>query len=354
MIRVAWTGNGVAERAEQVPVELIAGPGQVVMSLARGRDSDTSLPDLRPGDRLEISVELEVTTDLTNAELQLNNGKGCYSKPYDYPPTVTASVILASDETGTVPAPGSAVAASKTVTVSHEAHHFVFVFNRAPVTIPPGWSGRGAVNVVLRANNSAAKAGHCLLVGANEPDGTVQHDMGGISVGRIRGQLPAPLVIRESRLRNAALKIHDGQPPRVLYSMELAGLRAHDQFTVYGRALASTAGIRTRARLSARVFLADSPTQLDPQDGYAAEIAANKGRVAKSNGFNYLPGGSGPPTEKVGVLHIVKTMKARKTVYLNFVGDGGDPSNRSAPNEQLRLQNGGFLLARCFPAATFG
>ena len=238
---------------------------------------------------------------------------------------------MASDETGTVPAPGSAVAASKTVTVSHEAHHFVFVFNRAPVTIPPGWSGRGAVNVVLRANNSAAKAGHCLLVGANKPDGTVQHDMGGISVGRIRGQLPAPLVIRESRLRNAALKIHDGQPPRVLYSMELAGLRAHDQFTVYGRALASTAGIRTRARLSARVFLADSPTQLDPQDGYAAEIAANKGRVAKSNGFNYLPGGSGPPTEKVGVLHIVKTMKARKTVYLNFVGDGRGSEQQVGP-----------------------
>ena len=54
------------------------------------------------------------------------------------------------------------------------------------------------------------------------------------------------------------------------------------------------------------------------------------------------------------MLHIVKTMKARKTVYLNFVGDGGDPSNRSQPNDQLQLQNSGFLLARRFPAATFG
>ena len=78
--------------------------GQVVMSLARGRQFPylTAGPaSRRPAG--DISVELEVTTDLTNAELQLNNGKGCYSKPDDYPPTVTASVILASDETGTVP-----------------------------------------------------------------------------------------------------------------------------------------------------------------------------------------------------------------------------------------------------------
>ena len=354
MIRVAWTGNGVAERAEQVPIERVRGGGHVVLSLARGRDRDSSLPDIRPSDRLEISVELEVTTDLTNAELQLNRGRGCHSEPYDYTPTVTAAVILATDETSTLPAPETAIAARKAVPVSHDAHHFVFVFNRVPIVVPRTWTGRGAVNVVLTANHASAKPRHCLLVGANEPDGTVQNDMGGISVGRIRGQLPAPLVIRESRSRTQALNIHGEQPPRVLYSMALSDLRANEQLTVFGRVLASAAGLRTRARLSTRVFLADSPTQVDPQDGYAAQIAANKGRVAKRNGFNYLPGGSAPPTEKVGVVHVVETMKAGRTVYLNLVGDGGDPSKKSRPTDRLQIKPGGGLVARRFPAAAYG
>jgi hypothetical protein len=41
-------------------------PGQsprVVMSLGKGRRSNTSLPDLTPGDRLDATAELEVTTD---------------------------------------------------------------------------------------------------------------------------------------------------------------------------------------------------------------------------------------------------------------------------------------------------
>jgi hypothetical protein len=60
------------------------------MSLGRGTDADTSLPDLHPGDQLEVSAELEVTTDLTTDELALNRGKGCAGQPYDYPSSSAA------------------------------------------------------------------------------------------------------------------------------------------------------------------------------------------------------------------------------------------------------------------------
>ena len=144
------------------------------MALGRDQDTATSLPDLKAGDRLEVSAELEVTTDLTTAELQANKGKGCYSKPYDYPPKVTAALVLATAKGRRTPAPGTAVIATKTAAVEHEAHHFVFVFNRVAIKVPSNWKGRGAVNLVLRANAARARPGHCLLVGANEPDGTVQ------------------------------------------------------------------------------------------------------------------------------------------------------------------------------------
>ena len=324
------------------------------MALGRDQDTATSLPDLKAGDRLEVSAELEVTTDLTTAELQANKGKGCYSKPYDYPPKVTAALVLATAKGRRTPAPGTAVIATKTAAVEHEAHHFVFIFNRAAIKVPSNWKGRGAVNLVLSANAARARPGHCLLVGANEPDGTVQTDMGGISVARIRGKLTSPEVIRETTLRVPALGIHGAQPPRVVYSMPLVGLLANEQLTVYARILASAAGLGTRARMSTRVFLADSPTDVEPGNGYAAQLAANKGRVAKTNGFNYLPTGPAPATEKVGVLHVTADMKQSETVFLNVVSGSGDPSKKSGSSDQLQLRPGGFLEVRRFPAGAYG
>ena len=125
--------------------------------------------------------------------------------------------------------------------------------------------------------------------------------MGGISVARLRGQTPRPTVLRQNRLRVGGIKIHGNQAPQVVYSLPLQDLRTNEQMTVYARVAASAVKLATRARLSTHVFLADSPTQTSPGSGYASQVAANKGRVTKRNGFNYLPGRVGPPTEKVGV-----------------------------------------------------
>ena len=149
MLKVSWTGNGVAERTDRVDIEIPPGNSQVIMSLGRTSDADTRLPDLRAGDQLEVSAELEVTTDLTTAELALNQGKGCAGQPYDYSPGVTAAIILANSATAVAPAAATPVIASKTVSVSHDAHHFVFVFDRARLTVPSGWQGRGAINLIL-------------------------------------------------------------------------------------------------------------------------------------------------------------------------------------------------------------
>ena len=119
-----------------------------------------------------------------------------------------------------------------------------------------------------------------------------------------------------------------------------------------GRGLGRKAA--TRARLSTRVFLADSPTQTSPGSGYASQVAANKGRVTKRNGFNYLPGRVGPQTVKVGVLRMTKDVTPSKTLYLNVVCDGGDPSKQSRVSDQLKLKNTGYIAARRFPATAFG
>jgi hypothetical protein len=354
MLRVAWTGSGVAELIEEVPIAKTPGPGTIAMSLGQGRDAETSLPDLGPGDILEVSAELEVTTDLTPKELRINKGKGCHWDPYPYDPTVTATLILATGGKATAPAPGTQPIQSRRVTVRHDRHHHVFVFNREAITIPGGWQGRGAVNLLLTASHRSASARHCVLVGQNQRDGSVELDMGGISAIRLRGQTSQPRLERETTLRVKSVGIHGNQKPHVVYSLPLTGLRANEQMTVYAKVLASARGLSTKGRLSSRIFLADSRNQVEPGPGLAADIAANKGRVTKRTGFNHLPAGPELPVEKVGILRIVKDLPRGKTVYLNLAADGGDPAKRSKAGDALSLRSGGVLQVRRFPAGAFG
>jgi hypothetical protein len=354
MLRVAWTGGGVAELVEEVPITARAGPGVVAMSLGRGRDADRSLPDLEPGDVLEVSAEVEVTTDLTPEQLQVNRGKGCHWDPYPYDPTVTATLVLAADGTTAAPAAGTQPIAGLRAHVSHDRHHHVFVFNRERISIPAGWRGRGAVNLVLAATHASAGARHCVLVGQNEPDGTVGRDMGGISVVRIRGRTPKPRVERRTELAATSIGIHGRQEPAVVYSLPLTDLRADEQLTVHAKLLVSARGLRTSGRLASRIFLADSPDQRDPAPGLAARIAAHKGRVTKRTGFNHLPAGPEVPVEKAGVLRVVEDLPRGETVYLNLVADAGDPEKRAKAADALALKPGGELRVRRFSPRAFG
>jgi len=260
-------------------------------------------------------AELEVTTDYSTAEARAYP-QGCAQQPYDYAPEVSATLILADGSDSTQPVAGTRPIGSKTVALSHELHHYVFVFDRREVIIPDGFRGRGSVNLLLAAGHKAAGVDQCLLVGQNQPDGKPKTDMGGIAICRLRGEVAEPVTGRETRLRVTGIKIHASQArPAVVYSMPLTNLKAHEQMTVRAKVAASAAALSTRARLSTRVFLADSAGQLAPEDGYASGLAANKGRVTKRTGFNLLRGAA-VPTLKVGVLHILRDQDASKTVYM--------------------------------------
>ncbi len=357
-IRVASTGTRVAEIVDRVPIT--AQPrasNAVVMRLESGGDPDESLPDLRAGDLLQVSAELEVTTDLTPQELAKNQGKGCVSTPYAFAPDVRARLLLANDPDATT-ATGGAVRIGEPLEprVTHDQHHWVLVFDRARLAVPAGWTGPSSVNLVLDASHGSAGAGHCLLVGQNEPDGTVERDMATLGVCRIRpANHTMPAWDREADRKARRLRIRKGEnEPRVVYSMPLSGLKKNEQIRVHARVVVSTAKLGFKARLTTRVFLADSATQTEPDAGLAASIASAKGRISKPNGTNCLPNGKSPPAEKVGVVRMLGGAPAGKSLHVNVVATGGDPTKQAQPGTELEITNQGFLEVQRIPASAFG
>ena len=359
-VRVSSSGNAVAELLDRVTIAPQAGGARAVaMRLGAGGDPDESLPDLRPGDMLQVSAELEVTTDLTPQQLADNNGKGCASHAYDYSPDLRALLLLTTDPAATRPSANVAlrIGDPTDVTVTHDQHHWVVVFDRARLEVPAGWPGQGTVNLVLDASNAGADPLDCLLVGQNEQDGSVERDMAMISACRIRpANFSMPAWTRATTtLRSQGLRVRKNENDwRVIYSTPLTGLNKNEQVRVHANVVANAKPLGIPARLTTRVFLADSPGQTEPDAGPASQLASAKGRVSKPNGSNCLPAGGPHVAEKVGAFRVLQNQSAGSTVHLNVVGQGGDPTKRAQAGAELSLKPQGFLDVQRIPAGRFG
>jgi len=308
---------------------------------------------------VEICAELEVTTDMTPRQVRDNPTVKPVGEPYDYAPAVVAQLLLARSPDIVVAARGRAMALGKPrrMKLSHEAHHGVFVFDGAgeghDYEVPKGglsWNGSSYVNLVLGASHPEAGSGDVLLVGQNEPDGTVGCDMGSISAIRRRPakqRAPAPVVETKREATDLPLQ---GDVKRVVYSLALKDLTADEQLRVRVGLDTSVRSNGYPARVKTRVFLADSAAQLEPEGtAHAAEVASSKGQITKANGFNCLPGPGSVRYAKVGVLRMLKD--AGGPLHLNLVAVAGDPEKRGRSDSVEVLPSGRISVTRYPPEA---
>ncbi len=350
-VRVAATGD-YAERYKTIPIKRPADRTRmVVISLGPGSDPDLSLPDLRPGDRLWVGAELEVTTDVEPGQKGLIGRRA-----YRYAPEVEARLLLAKHATTTERRSGRArELAADRQTVSHRKHHHVVVFVGAEYVIPSsglGWRGRSYLNLALSATSRFAKPGNVLLVGQNDQNPAtgrwrVGQDMGQLSVVRLRPATQSAPVEAGAAVRIATRIPIRTSKRTVVYSRPLEGLEKGEQLAVTARLWVSAAHLGYAARISTRLFLAESETQEEP-GGWSRDGASFRGRVTKLNGFNCVPetGGTGRPA-KVGVLRMLKT--PRRRLYLNLVAVGGDPETRAKAGDELKVLDGAIEVTRYPP-----
>ena len=308
----------------------------VALSLGPRTKSENPLPELEPGDRLLVFAELELTTDAEDP-----GHPGRIGNAYSYAPKVEAGLVLASD-------PGA-------------VDGIELAFGMAPGDQPPApprgghlrrrraadpapgsaLDGPSYVNLVVGAGHRDASAGDVLLVGQNEKVPKVVQDMAGIRVVRFRpGDAPEPAPEVEATCLCTGIPVAKAQT--VVLSHELAELAEGEQLLVRGRLVTDAVGLPKPARISTRMFLAESPDQAEP-GGAAGESVTWKGHLSKFTGFNCIPGEGPQSSSKYGVA-TVRGAPGR-SLYVNLVAVSAAPFGGIAADAELAIDTAASSLA---------
>ena len=316
------------------------------MRLADGRHGHrfTRLPELRPGDRLRVTAEVEVTTDCETAN------PACVGNPYEYSPIITATLLLTGDREATAGGRTALSLATRRVRCSQRRHHRVIVFTRAGLLIPEAglpWSAPSFLNHILDAHHPRARDGDLLLVGENEPDGSVGGDKGRLNAIRLRPSRERPRERVRTAKRLAREIPVDKEKRTVVYARRLNDLRDDEDLEVRAALTVSAAHLSYPARISTRLILADSPRQAD-DGGRAAEIAPFNGEISENNGTNCLRARA-CTSRKVGVLRCHAA--AGRPMYVNLIAVSGDPFDEGRPGDTLRVLDEGFVEVRRYKRA---
>ena len=302
-----------AELRETVRITRRRGAGEAsVLSLA--------LPVMKPGDRIRFNGEVTVTTTCVE-ELPR-----CIGRPYTFDPKLRARIVLAKERDD---AGAGTVVVSEPVGLQCEQnrpnrnHHCPLVISEATringLGSLPCLPAKCRLNMLLRAHHPDARGGEVVVVGADQPDGSVEGGKARLSAAVVR----AGADVREARKKTAKRRVRRlpasfdaGQ--RVVYSQRLRGLEE-------GEVLLTSARVRTAIRrlpyfVATKIVIATRPTARRPKQ-LASRYATRKGTATETNGFNCTVGPSAfqSPclTKKEGLVVITRTPK--RPLYVNVV-----------------------------------
>lgn len=283
------TGND-SELIERVPITREPGRSHKAMKL--------ELPTLDAGGQLRISAECQVTTD---------------EAVYSYAPRVAAHL-----------AGGSLSATSKAAVNSH---HHVFYFWRV-LRLTERWPADPLL-LSLRASHPGARNDDTLLVGQNEPDGSVDQDAGRLNALWVSAD--AKVQKFSSRHLKPVVPI-DKEKRTVISSVQVKDLRKGDQIEV--RSLYSFNAPDRWTRLTTRVILADRPEQDEPRiGGHADEVCPYRAEFSEANGSNVRGDGQ---VRKAGVLPV--RVDQRKPLFVNVVAIAADPQRPTGSHGDVKLK----------------
>jgi hypothetical protein len=305
----------------------------------KGEQPFSRIPDLTPGDRLEVSSEVEVTTDSSPGQE--------VGKPYDFDPLVEAQLFLVAGPKEMKKSRKRALPLSKRkgTRIRHAQHHGVIVFGDAGLRVPDEglpWKGESYINLVLSASDKEARNGHLLIVGENEEDGSIGGDKGRVNAIRLRpSSLSRPRARKATKL--LARELPTDNSKHVLLSLPLDKLTKGEQLVVRAQLKTSAAHLPHPARISTRLLLADSAGQ-DDTGGEAKKVAPCGGEAGEHNGFNCTPAKSPCRTDRVGVLLLEKN--AGKKLYLNLVADSGNPTKQLTAGAKLKVEDAFLEVVR--------
>jgi len=354
-VLVTTTGND-SELRSTIPITRKAGKKpRVALSLG-----PSQVPSLNSGDRLKTTSELEVTTDC------LEKDSRCVGKPYTFNPIVSARVVLANAPNVTG-GEGALELGSERLKCRQKPpdreHHCVIVFD-AILEIPdkaqlPCNASNCHLNVSVEAHNRKKKTGkrNKLIIGEDEPDGSIVQDKGRLNAIRFApaNQPPVKPLITNS-LITTEVPIRKGDDV-VVFSEELNGLKANDQIVANAGMTTSIESVPYAVLIRSRLILTTNPTKSNAGSD-VREITNPNGELSEANGFNCTQRNPICNTEKVGVITMTEDAVDKKgnpiPLYVNLVLNTAKPGATAPSGDSVTVMPAGGVQVNVYPASLRG
>ena len=353
LVRVATTGND-SELVKTLPITRRGGAEpRVVMSLG-----PNAMPDLALGDHVEVTAEMQVTTNCGYESPR------CVGRIYHYDPRVTARLVLAPDAR-TTGGPGAIQLGDAerevcTQRKPHREHHCVLVFqgSRADLSsadrLPCDLDGCH-INLVADAHQARARRGDLIMVGGQRPNGHIPQDRGRINVIRYRGTRPADFraLTTADALRN---RLEPDFRRRVVYSRRLDSLSDGEQLAIAADITLDISHLRYALRDSTRLILAESPRDTR-QSAFVKHHALLRGEISENNGSNCTQDEPACTSRKVGVLEMRRDVERGGDpvpLYVNLVTVVGPKAAKARPDDRVIIRRSGGIEVTRFPPRVNG
>jgi hypothetical protein len=342
---LATTTGNQSERIRTIPITRKRGrEKRVVMSM-----KPHEVPDFVPGDRVKVTAEVQFTVNC------LNNGfPRCVGPAYHYNPVIRTRLVLARGKETTGGRHAVEISATKRDVCRQRLplreHHCVITFTKAGFRRqngrpPPCRLDSCRINLVAAAHNPRAGAGDLLMVGGQQPDGSIPQDRGRINAIRFHpGDQPKIPPLKST----AAVRRHvdPDYDKHVVYSKKLSGLRADEQLEVTGRIRETISGLPYNTRTSAHLVLT-ARRHATRSNRTVKRVATLGGEIAELNGFNCTKNRPSCVLRKVGVLGI--EADAAQPLFVNLVTIIGPKRTGARPGDRARIAGGQVKVVRYPP-----
>jgi hypothetical protein len=357
---LAATGDE-SELLTKVPIARTPGArDRVAMRLAPDR-----FEPIATGDRLRVSGEVQMSTTCVDP------GSRCIGTNYETNPTLDARIVLSPSpkaDSGFFP-----LSPSRTVLCKQQRpnrnHHCTLTIPNTETVISdlsalPCPADGCYVELIVGAHNPKAKRGNVVVLGGDQPDGSVAQDKGRLNLVQAHAGIPDPTVTSSTDLvtTELPLTIADAEKKRVVYSVPVQAPQKGEVLAFDTRFTTGIGSLHYNTFISSRVITAKGPTDTKSR-GYAKRAIPLKGQATESNGFNCTLGPSGftnaCTTVKAGAVRFERDVidhhtDQPATIYLNVLA-GAKPLLAEKVDESDRVAlgslPGGLTVARYSPGS---